>query len=153
MPELHVLDELRAYLITAGVVQAQSAAASTALPSVWLNPKDGAPLPRQGENATVTLIDTNMSGPPMMEAWIEETFIDILVRSRTAAPGKLLQRQIRGLLSPTGDLYGRKGWMMNTLRVEYSTLWRGDQALPPDEYGWTRVQSFRFGVRRQLLST
>lgn len=153
MPELYVLEELRSYLIAQGLVQAQSAAASLVLPRIYLNPKDGAPTPASGENVTVTLVDTLLTGPPNLEAWLEEAFVDIRVRSRTATPGKLLQRQIRGLIAPTGQLYGRKHWTMNTLLVEYSTLWRGDQSLPPDVDGWTRVQSFRFGVRRSVLST
>lgn len=158
MAELYVLEELRDYLIAQGIAQSQAEDASLTIPSVWLNPKDGAPAPRgpkgdQVENATITLIDTNTTGPPELEAWIEETFVDVIVRSRTAAPGKLLQRQIRGLLSPIGDLYGRKHWTMSDLLVEYSTLWRGDQPVAADETGWTRVQSFRFGVRRSVLST
>lgn len=160
MAELDVLKELRDYLIAEGVAQAQDAAPSTALPSIWLMPRDGAPAPRRApkggdylETATITLRDTNTTGPPELEAWIEETFIDVIVRSRTAAPGKLIQRQIRGLLSPIGEIYGRKHWMMGQLLVEYSTLWRGDQPVNADDVAYDRVQSFRFGVRRSALST
>lgn len=153
MAELFVLEELRAYLISEGVVQAQNAPRSLVKPSIWLDPKDGIPIPRDGENMTVTLIDTLLTGPPNLEEWLEEAFIDVRVRSRTAAPGKLLQRQIRGLIAPQGERFGRKHWLMNDLLVEYSTSWRGDQRLPNDEHGWNRVQSFRFGVRRSLLST
>lgn len=158
MAELYVLEELRTYLIAQGVAQEQSQPASTTVPSIWLNPRDGSPQPRgpkgaPDENATITLVDTNTTGPPELEAWIEETFVDVIVRSRTAAPGKLLQRQIRGLLSPIGDLYGRKHWTMGSLLVEYSTLWRGDQPVDADETSYTRVQSFRFGVRRSVMST
>lgn len=153
MAELFVLEELRAFLIAQGVAQAQNATPSTVLPSVWLNPRDGAPLPRAGEDVTVTLIDTNTTGPPELEAWIEETFVDIFVRSRKLPAGRLVQRQIRGLLSPIGDLYGRKHWTMGGLLVEYSTIWRGDQPVGADADTYTRVQSFRFGVRRSVLST
>lgn len=153
MAELYVLDELRAFLIAQGIAQPQDTAPSTVLPSLWLNPRDGVPIPRAGENVTITLIDTNTTGPPEMEAWIEETFVDIIVRSRKVPAGRLVQRQIRGLLSPIGDLYGRKHWTMGSLLVEYSTLWRGDQPLAADADTYTRVQSFRFGVRRSVLST
>jgi hypothetical protein len=160
MPELYVLEELKAYLISQGVAQAQDATPSLTIPSLWLNPRDGAPAPRRAasggdylEAATVTLIDTNTSGPVGMEAWIEETFVDVVVRSRTAAPGKLIQRQVRGKLAPIGDLYGRKHWTMGALLVEYSTLWRGDQPVDADDVSYRRVQSFRFGVRRSVLST
>lgn len=160
MAELYVLEELKAFLIASGIGQAQDATPSLTVPSIWLNPRDGAPAPRRAPNggayleaATITLVDTNTTGPPDLEAWIEETFVDITVRSRTAAPGKLLQRQIRGLLAPIGDLYGRKNWTMGGLLIEYSTLWRGDQPVDADDVSYRRVQGFRFGVRRSALST
>lgn len=160
MAEIFVVEELRDYLISEGLAQGQDQTPSLTVPSIWLNPRDGAPAPRREkkggdylETATITLVDTNTTGPPELEAWLEETFVDVTVRSRTAAPGKLLQRQIRGLLTPIGELYGRKNWIMNRLLVEYSTLWRGDQALDADETSYRRVQSFRFGVRRLALNT
>lgn len=153
MAELSVVEELRAYLIGQTIVQAQSNAPSTSLPSVWLMPRDGAPKPRTGENLTVTLIDTNTSGPPGLEAWITEVFVDIRIRSRTAGPAKLLARTIEGKLAPIGDIYGRKNWLMNNLLVEYSTGWRGLQPVGADDTTYDFVQSFRFGVRRSLLST
>lgn len=159
MAELHVIEELQAYLVAQGVAQQPDQTPSLTVPSIWLQPRDGAPAPRRApkggdylEAATITLVDTNTTGPPELEAWLEETFVDITVRSRFAAPGKLIQRQIRGLLTPTGDLFGRKGWQMNNLRVEYSTIWRGDQPVDADDVSYRRVQSIRFGVKRTALT-
>lgn len=160
MPDLIVIEELQDYLVAQGVGQLPSAAPSTGLPVVILAPRDGAPLPRTGENATITLIDTMLRAPTGLEPWLEETFVDVIVRSRTASPGKLIQRTIHGLIAPFDQTGGRKNWMMGALRVEYSTEWRGDQPLPTREavtesnprITYDRVQSFRFGCRRKILA-
>lgn len=161
MPEYHVIEELRAYLIAQGVVQPQSAAPSTVTPSIWLQPRDGAPEPRKdstgnyAEAATVTLTDPMLAPASELVAWIEESFIDVIVRARTAPQAKLIQRSIRGLIHPNDDLGGRKQWTMNNLTVEYSTIWRGDQDLPRppgDRPTYDRTCGYRFGVRRKALS-
>ena len=167
MAELLVIDELRDYLIAAGAVQAQDAVPSLTVPSVWINPRDGAPQPRRNsagvwlENAVVTLVDTNLMGPPHLEAWIEEAFIDVIVRARLGSTAKLTQRSIKKLLAPMGDMYGRKHWTMNSLLVEYSREWRGDQQVPSLQSAentgaghltYDRVAGYVFGCRRKILS-
>lgn len=154
MPDYHVTEELRAYLLAQGVVQAQDAAPSTVLPSVWLDPRDGAPLPRTGEDITVTLRDTLLAAPGQMQAWIEVAFIDVIVRARKEPAGKLVQRQIRNLMHPVSAHGGRYQWTMGSLLVAYSTVWRGDQKLPVvgDAVTFDRVQSFQIACRRQSLA-
>lgn len=159
--DLHVTEQLQAYLIAQGVAQVPAAAPSLTVPRIWLQPRDGAPMPSKVngafvENATITLIDTQLAYPSSVEEWIEETFVDVIVRARQAPAGKLIQRQIRGLLTPINDMGGKKHWTMGALHVEYSTTWRGDQALPRDPgtdgETYDRVQSFRFGCRRKALA-
>ncbi len=160
MPEMIVIEELQSYLVTQGIGQLPGAAPSTLLPSIWLAPRDGSPLPRIGENITVTIIDTNLASPPGLMAWIDETFVDIIVRSRQASAGKLVQRSIKKLLVPFDAHGGRKQWMMNDLLVEASIEWRGDQPLPPRQnvgetdarVTYDRVASFRFACRRKILA-
>jgi hypothetical protein len=165
MADLYVLEELRDYLVGQGVGQVPAASSSVVLPSIWLDPRDGAPEPRDGENITITLRDTMLAAAGELEAWIEEAFIDVIVRSRTAAPGKLVQRSIRNLIHPITAHGGRFNWTMNNLLVEYSTMWRADQKLsPPNDTAsasggtvyehptFDRVQSFRFGARRKALA-
>jgi hypothetical protein len=45
---------------------------------------------------------------------------------------------------------------MADLHVEYSTMWRGEQDLPPDPqadiHTYDRVASYRIGARRTLLA-
>lgn len=158
MPDYHLVEELQTYLIAQGVGQLPSATASTSVPSIWLQPRDGAPEPRRSgagawlENATITITDTMLAAPHDVEAWVEESFVDIVVRSRQAAPGKLIHRTIRGLLHPTGSHGGRKHWTMGAVTVEYSTIWTSEQPLGSDEFTYWRKAGYRFGVRRKILA-
>lgn len=154
MADYQVIDELRTYLIAQGIVQAQSATPSTVLPSVWLAPRDGALLPREGEDMTVTLRDTLLAAPGPLQAWEEVAYIDVITRSRREPAGKLVQRSIRNLLHPVAGHGGRFQWTMGSLLVSYSTIWRGEQPLPSvgDAVTFDRVQSFQIACRRQSLA-
>jgi hypothetical protein len=160
MAELVLVEELAAYLVAQGIGQRPSVAPSTSVPSIWLMPRDGAALPRAGENITVTLNDT-LPGPDQgLMAWVEGTIVDVTVRSRQPGPGKLVQRAIKRLLVPFDAHGGRRQWMMNSLLVESSYEWRGDQPLPSVESAssdnphvtYDRIASYRFSVRRKILS-
>lgn len=154
MADYHVIDELRAYLLAQGIVQAQTASPSTTLPSIWLDPRDGARLPRDGEDVTVTLRDTMLAAPDRLQAWEEVAYIDVITRARKEPAGKLVQRSIRNLLHPISAHGGKYQWTMGSLLVAYSTVWRGDQPLPRDGDAITydRVQSFQIACRRQSLA-
>lgn len=160
MPDLLVIEELASYLVTQGIGQRPSATPSLTVPSIWLMPRDGAALPRVGENVTITINDTNLSGPQELMAWIDETFVDVIVRSRQPGVGKLVQRSIKKLLVPWDAHGGRKQWMMNNLLVEASNEWRGDQPLPQSPVAtatdahqtYDRVASYRFTCRRKILA-
>lgn len=160
MPDYIATEQLLTYLVAQGVGQRWTTAPSLTVPLVTLLPRDGAPLPRDGENVTVTLVDTNLRGPPGLEAWIEEAFIDVIVRSRQPSAGKLVQRQIKGLLHPYDSNGGRKQWMMGALLVESSREWRGDQPLPQRQaigesdphVTYDRIASYVIGARRKILA-
>jgi hypothetical protein len=152
MAELIVGEELQDFLVASGVGQLPGAAASASVPSVWLAPRDGAPQPRHGENATVTLIDTLQTPAATLEAWIEETFVDVIIVARQNSAAKLLHRVIRNLLHPNDAHGGRMQWMMSDLKVEYSTIWRGEQPLFQNDVAYGRTASYRFGVRRKSLA-
>lgn len=155
MPDLIVVEQLRDYLITEGVANGDMDTPSLTLPSIWLMPRDGAPLPREGETMTLTLHDTNLNGPPGVEAWLEDTFIDIIIRAKNAGEAKLLHRSIKSLLHPIGVRpSGKQHWTMNELPVLYSATWRGEQPLPRSEDGKTydRIASFRFRCARSDLA-
>lgn len=162
MAELHVVSELHAFLIAQGVGVAPTAvdSAYVALPTVWDQPRGGPVQPRWSdalagyqEDATISLFDPELASPANeLDAYIEESFIDVTVRSRNRAAGKLIHRQIRGLITPIGSAFGRKLWMMNDLLVELSTPWRGEREAGETDIDFTRTASYRFQVRRKALA-
>lgn len=165
MADLILVEELRAYLIAQGIAQAQSTTPSLTTPSIWLAPRDGAPDLRRvngdiAEAATITLVDDGNTQPSELEEWVEATMVDIIIRARTAVPGKLLFRRIAELLVPYDGSQGRRGWMMHNLLVESSTLWQGDQPMrqrqsvgETDPHStWDRVATYRFVARRKILA-
>jgi len=154
MADLDLLTELRLYLIAQGVgVDANVATAGAT--SIWTIPRDGAPQPRSGlEDATVSLRDTMLAGPAVdgMDAYEEESFVDIIVRSRQPTAGKFIHRQIRGLLHPVGALGGRKLWTMNNLVVQRSAIWRSEQDTGATDIDYSRTASYVFQARRKSLA-
>jgi hypothetical protein len=152
MAELLLVEQLRDYLVTQAVAT-MPADADPARPSIWLQPKDGAPEPRQGkEAATVTLVDSQLGGHGELEAWLEEAFIDVIIVAPLAATCKLLHRGIRNLIHPIGSHGGRSQWMMGLLLVEYSTVWRAEQPLGQTDSFYARTASYRFCCRRKALA-
>jgi hypothetical protein len=160
MADLVVVEELQVFLVAQAIGQLPSAAPSLSLPSVWTLPRDGAPLPRDGENATITLRDPIIRLASEMEAWVEEAFVDVIVRARQARVGKLLQRRMLELIVPYTAPGGHYQWMMGALLVEQSVVWRGDQEMPQrqrvtegDPHAtYDRVASYRFRCRRKILA-
>lgn len=161
MAELIVIEELMDYLIAQGVAQDKNTAVFTSVPSIWLDPRDGAPLPRDGEGAVITLRETLTIPPSSLEEWMMRTTVDVIVRARTARPGRLIQRQIHNLLVPYADSSGgRKQFTIGALLVERCWEWRGDQPLPQRQSigetdphrTYDRVASYMFDVRRKILA-
>lgn len=160
MADLLAHRELKAYLIAQGVAVDPNTAKANGvqvLPSVWLLPEDGAPQPRSVngtslEPATITLSMQNFP-PPDQGGDLEDAYIDVIVRAKDEPTAMLLHRQIRGLVIDVNHPRGMKwGWMMNNLRVEYSTTWRVEQSLGQDKVSYDRVASYRFGCRRKSLA-
>ena len=157
MSDLYVPAELHAFLVASGVGQAPAAAPSLAVPSIWVDPKAGPPRPRTGEACTVTLRAVARRPAAQLEAWIQETFVDVIVRHATsAAAATSVHRQIRDLLHPISAHGGRKQWTMGALLVEYSDEWRGEQPLPFQQTGdavtYDSVTGYRLGARRKSLA-
>lgn len=158
-PDLIVVEQLQAYLVAQGIGRMPEREPSSPLPSIWTMPRQGAAMPivKDGEwleEQTITLDDKQLTGPPGVEAWLEDCFVDVIVRSKNAGAGKLVHRTIRGLLQPIGaSPAGRRDWMMGGLHVLYSSIWRSEQPLPPVDNGLTydRVASYRFRCARSDL--
>lgn len=163
MTDVHVIDELLTRLVNDGIVQRWSKTYSGTLPSAVITPIKGAPLPRATEPATVTLRQSGVSQPNGMDAWLEETAIEVIVRARSAPAGRLLHRVIRGVIHPRGAFPAQTGWQLTSnLLVERSYIWRREQTIPPannqtegqrDLVTYDTTESYMFAVRRALLST
>lgn len=157
MAELLLVEEMHTYLLAQGI-GTDPDSADPARPSIWLQPRDGAAVPRgtvsaPRESATVTLIDSQLGGHSELEAWLEESFVDVIVKANHAATCKLIHRGIRNLIHPIGSHGGRSQWMMGALLVEFSTVWRSEQPSgdPTDSF-YARTASYRFCCRRKALA-
>lgn len=164
MPEYDVVEELQTYLVQQGVGVLPAAAkvpenTGNTKPVIVLQPRDGAPQPlkdgsgRFGLVPTITLNTILSSRPNDLDYAIEEVFVDIVVRARTNGVGKMLQRQIYGLLVPGDAVGGRKMWQMAGINpVECCLRWRGVQPIGADEHSYDSSQAFMFQVRRKTLA-
>lgn len=160
--DLFVSNELRLFLIAQGIginpTDHDSAIGTTT--AIFENPRDGVPEPRWSdalggyqEDATLTIIDMDVAGPAgAVEAYEEETFVQIVVRSRGEAAGKLIHRQVRGLIHPIGAHKGHTLWTMNDLLVQLSTIWRGERPAGATPVSYTRTAAYRFCCRRKSLA-
>lgn len=161
MADLIVIEELRSYLVAQGIAvdngSATIASPSTAVPTIWLEPRDGAPEPRneggtQIENVTITLSETISTPARDMAAWITETFVEVIVKARQNRDAILTQRKIADLIQPGQAYGGRFMWTMGSLLVESSRVWLGDQAFGQNKTCFTRVQSLQIDARRKALA-
>lgn len=146
MADLILTEQLQAHLVEEGIGQHPSAAADEDLPSIWLNPRAGAPEPRDGENATITLVATNQVPGRPLEGFLETRIVDVIVRARKSPLGELIQRQIRA------ELDDRREYFLNDLRIERSHLWRGLQPTGSDETSYQTNQSFLIEARTKSLA-
>lgn len=162
MADKLVAQELKAYLIAqvVGVHPPDKGATRVVVPTIWLQPRDGPPQPRwcdsysdYQEDTTITLVAQDIAAPnPELEAYVEEAFIDVIVRSRQDAAAQLVHRVIRGLIAPVGSPWGRQQWTMNTLTVQYSTTWRTERQAGATPVDYRRDASYRFGCTRRALA-
>lgn len=163
MADLFVAKELKTYLVAQGVGihPPTTGAAVQPQPSIWLPPRDGAPQPRwvgpnpgdYTEPATITLVEQDTAAPMgVLDAYEEETFVDVVVRALSEPAAKLIHRQIRGLLHPIGATHGKQLWSMNDLLVQLSTTWRSERPSGVTPVDYSRTASYRFRCRRKSLA-
>ena len=146
MADLHLIEELRDYLITQGVVRAYTKT-SGSVPQCILAPRDGTPEPagQAYGDAVVALEQTNHVARPAMEEFLEEPIVDVTVRSYRAPDAELVQRRIRHAIN------GENLLVLDDLVVEWVRVWLGDRPLGADAVSYWRRQSFRIGVRVKAL--
>jgi hypothetical protein len=146
--DLLVTAELRAFLVTAGVVRAGETPGAP--PACWFNPHEGPKQPVAGETAAVTLIAGLQVPTRVNEAFMEDRIVDVWVRATSFPVGELLQRSIRGLVND------KRNYLMGALLVEHSILWAGISNVPPESGAKIKTydtrQSFRFMARTAALA-
>lgn len=116
---LHLAKELRADLVSAGLVRAPGTAGS--LPACWVQPAGGVPAPGEGavtaeksDPVVGLLTGVGVSGAPFEQQWLSRDSIDVVIR---ASAGKMpdafvLGRKIRRRITD------RRGFQLGGLRVE-----------------------------------
>lgn len=158
--DLIVSAELQTFLVDQGIGQLPGAAPSLDLPGIFDNPDDYAPEPRRGpqdgpllERATITLVDVITMPADGLEAWLEETFVEVVVRSDDDDLAKILHRRIRDLIVPITSHGGHHNWQMAGLWVERSWQSKPEQPLPRLENRFKdRVATYGFSCRRKVLA-
>lgn len=170
MADLLVTQELRSYLIANGIGVDPNVTPTTNSVSIWTQPRKGAPLPRNlakdvdnrwaGET-TVTIMDPLNQPPSVMEEWVEDAHVNIIVRSPSSEAAQLTMRAIRTLLIPYSSLGGHWQFTMGALLVERCREGvMADQELPElrsiaasDKHAtYDRICSYVFSARRKLLA-
>ena len=140
-----LLSELRAHLITEGIVR--DPATPGAQPPMWLQPRDGVPAP--GEGPTTTAIGQTAvlgafrtGGIPRgaYASWGRLLTVDITFRTTTAPAAVALDEQIRAVL------VDRRDWMMGALHVIECLPWREFQPVGSDRQSFDALASYVFEV-------
>lgn len=158
--DLIVTTELQDYLVAQSIGQLPGAAPSLTTPAIFDNPPDGAPEPRRAprdgqalETATISLFEVADAADNPLAAWIQETVVEIVVRSDDDTSTKLLHRRIRDLLAPINDHGGRAMWQMNSLLVERSYQAGPEQPISRGEDRYRdRLCTYSFCCRRKALA-
>lgn len=139
-----LLPPLRNYLIAQGIVRKPSVAGE--LPPLWLDPRDGVPLPGAGENAveigpTAVLGAFQVSGIPREryeQRILRTDAVDVWIRTKTAPA---VHSIADALVEALADL---RQWDMSGLPIIESLLFRPLQRLGSDEdsFDWTMQFTF-----------
>lgn len=142
-----LLTQLRTHLADAGIVRVPQVAG--AAPAMWLEPRRGVPAPGEGKGDEVSVdavIGAFVSGgvpPRRYESWQRQPIVDLRYRTRTAVLGHQLDAQVRE------QLVDRRDWMLGSLHVIESLVWREFQPLGADEQSFEFVTAFVFQLYDQ----
>lgn len=144
MPTL--LGALRDHLISENIVRSPRVAGAT--PPMWLEPRDGAPAPGEGENstevgatATVAAFRNGGIAARPYESMLQTLGVDLWLRVKTAPVADTLHGQIRAAL------IDKRNWTMGGVTVVESSEWATLQPLGSDHQGFTYVCKFMFEIR------
>ena len=144
MPALLIAEECRDYLVAQGLVKKPSTA-SGSQPKCFVEPLTGAPSPEEaGTNLTLRYAGGLPS--PSYGEFVDQVDLDFIIRSAD------LRTALELGLSISDKLDGKRGLMLDTLRVEQITRNRPfDRLMGPDQpASYTLIGQFRFMVRKAV---
>lgn len=144
-----LLDNLRAYLISQGVVRDPRDGSNPNLPPLWLAPRFGVPSPGSTEginpveahkDAVLGAFDATDIPPTRFEGFLRHAHVELVFRTRTAPMAKSLENSIRAAIND------KRGWMMANMPVNESLLYRGFQPVGSDNLGYTYTEEYAFDL-------
>lgn len=148
MPNL--LTELRAHLVTAGVVRAPTVPGS--LPVLWIEPRLGVPAPGEtpaggsasqaGATAVAGAFITGGFAPQPYESFMRRPIVDFRLRTSTALAAEQLE------LAITAALIDRRDFMLGALYVIECEQWRALTRLGSDAQGFEFMASYWLEILR-----
>lgn len=141
-----LLDNLRQYLINQGVVRAPRVAGP--LPPMWIAPRFGCPAPGQtdglnaptevGNDLVVAIVPTTDIPPARYEGWLRRNHVQFIIRARIAPLALSFENTVRA------NINDRRGWMMASVPIIESLIFRGLQPLGSDNLGYTFTCEYQF---------
>ena len=139
-----LLTPLRDHLVTQGIVRRPREATPVA-PPLWLEPRDGVPAPGEGQNtvekgsdAVLGAFRTTGIAPRRHEGFIRLDAIDIWLRTTSPKRAFDIHDQLRLALND------KRHWMMSTLLIEESLLFRDLQRIAATRDAFTFTTEFTF---------
>lgn len=142
-----LLTALREHLASEGLVR--DPAVPGGEPPMWLEPRTGVRAPGEGdapERGDDVVLGAYVAGgvpPRPYESWQRRPTVDLRFRSRTAPLAHQLDAGIRAVL------IDRRNWMLGSLRIIESQVWREFQPLGFDEQAFDYVTSWIFQLYDQ----
>ena len=149
--EHHLLPNVRAFLVDAGLVREPDVAG--ALPPLWLDPRDGVPAP--GEGKPVEIGDPLVIGafqvmgiPRTVEdaKWLRTDAVDFVLRARKSPQVFEFDEALRSVL------VSQRAFMLGSLEIVESQLFRPLQKLGSDSNGFIYTTQYTFERRNAYLA-
>ena len=147
MPQL--LDELRAHLVTAGVVRVPRTAGSA--PPMFLSPKNGTPAPgesesgnsvEQGDPVVGAYRTDGIAGGPYVSKWRRKPIVELRFRASKVSAIEQLELNI------TGKIADRRDFQMAGQYVIECQQWRELQLIESGAQGYEYLASYWFELLR-----
>jgi hypothetical protein len=146
----NLLTELRAHLVTAGIVRTPTGGGS--LPVLWLEPRLGTPAPGETPvggsaaqahaTAVVGAFLTNGFAPAPYMSFMRQPIVDLRIRTTTALAAEQLE------LAITAALIDRRDFMLGAMYVIECEQWRALQRLGSGPQGFEFVTAYWFQTLR-----